>query len=436
MLALCGFFPLAGLRFYGRWGSGYESHPDALLTPGVEASGGSLGQIPGIAVGRALAIRRNGPDHNDRMVFVVVGDGECNEGSVWEAFMAAGHFRLDHLVFLVDANKVQAKGFVNLDMSIEPLAAKLAAFNLDVHEVANGHDVGELVDLFTTLRQQRKGKPIAVILNTVKGKKVFDAQFNPNWHTSAPRSAAQAAAWLAELWEQDGRRLGIPAEFPARARGRRSRSSPRCTAIPTPCGIGRRRKPRWRSSSCRTGRATREMRYHMGFALADLARGNDRIVALDADLRSSTGLHIFEHFFPDRLVKCGIAEQNMVAMAAGFAQEGYIPFPCTFDSFSRRFMDQLYVSVAYGNLDVKFLGAYAGLFTGKAGRHPPERQGALVPPAGAEPAGDRARVHRRARAGPALRRRDPGAVLPAHRALRGRARRDCPRATGSSSAAG
>jgi transketolase len=113
--------------------------------------------------------------------------------------------------------------------------------------------------------------------------------------------------------------------------------------------------------------STREMRYHMGFALADLARENDRVVALDADLRSSTGLHIFEHFFPDRLVKCGIAEQNMVAMAAGFAQEGYIPFPCTFDSFSRRFMDQLYVSVAYGNLDVKFLGAYAGLFTGKAG---------------------------------------------------------------------
>jgi transketolase len=112
---------------------------------------------------------------------------------------------------------------------------------------------------------------------------------------------------------------------------------------------------------------TLEMRYHMGFALADLAREDDRILALDADLRSSTGLHIFEHFFPDRLVKCGIAEQNMIAMAAGLAQEGYLPFPCTFDAFCRRFMDQLYVSVAYGNLNVKILGAYAGLFTGKAG---------------------------------------------------------------------
>ena len=112
---------------------------------------------------------------------------------------------------------------------------------------------------------------------------------------------------------------------------------------------------------------TKEMRYQMGYALADLAGENERIVALDADLRSSSGLHIFEHFHPDRLVKCGIAEQNMISMAAGFSQEGYIPFPCTFDAFCRRFMDQLYVSVAYSNLNVKVLGAYAGLFTGKAG---------------------------------------------------------------------
>ncbi len=112
---------------------------------------------------------------------------------------------------------------------------------------------------------------------------------------------------------------------------------------------------------------TAEMRYQMGYALADLAQEYPKIVALDADLRSSTGLHIFEHFHPDKLVKCGIAEQNMISMAAGMSQEGYIPFPCTFDAFSRRFMDQLYISVCYGNLNVKVLGAYVGLFTGKAG---------------------------------------------------------------------
>jgi transketolase len=99
-------------------------------------------------------------------------------------------------------------------MSLEPLAEKLASFNLDVIQEENGHDVARLTDTFTTLRQRRRGKPIAVILHTVKGKKIAEAEFNPNWHTSAPRTAEHAARWLAELWEQDGRRLGIPAEFP------------------------------------------------------------------------------------------------------------------------------------------------------------------------------------------------------------------------------
>jgi transketolase len=113
--------------------------------------------------------------------------------------------------------------------------------------------------------------------------------------------------------------------------------------------------------------ANREMRYELGYALADLANEYPRIIALDADLRSSTGLHIFEHYHPAKLVKSGIAEQNLISMAAGLSQEGYIPFPCTFDAFSRRFLDQLYVTVAYSDLNVKVLGAYVGLFTGKAG---------------------------------------------------------------------
>jgi transketolase len=114
-------------------------------------------------------------------------------------------------------------------------------------------------------------------------------------------------------------------------------------------------------------RVTKEMRYQLGYALADLAYENDKIVALDADLRSSTGLHIFEHYHPAKLVKVGIAEQNLIAVAAGLSQEGYIPFPCTFDAFSRRYMDHLYITVAYSRLNVKIIGAYAGLFTGKSG---------------------------------------------------------------------
>ena len=105
----------------------------------------------------------------------------------------------------------------------------------------------------------------------------------------------------------------------------------------------------------------------MGYALADLAFEHENIIAVDADLRSSSGLHIFEHYHPEKLVKVGIAEQNMISISAGLSQEGFIPFPCTFDAFCRRFMDQLYISVAYSKSNVKVLGAYVGLFTGKAG---------------------------------------------------------------------
>jgi len=219
VLALFGYFPLRDLKGYGCWSSHLESHPDMLSTPGIEISGGSLGQIPGVAAGRALGIRRNGPDHNDRMVYVLLGDGECNEGSVWEAFLAAGHYGLDNLVFIIDNNKVKAKGFLSQDMAVEPLADKLRAFRLEVVETRNGHDVSELIDLFTALRQNRRGKPTAIILNTIKGKKVRECQYNPNWHTSAPRSLDSARLWLDELWEQDGRRLGIPPEFPAELAG-------------------------------------------------------------------------------------------------------------------------------------------------------------------------------------------------------------------------
>jgi transketolase len=213
-LALAGYFPVKDLGRYGSWDSYLESHPDSTTTPGIEIAGGSLGQIPGVAVGRALGMRKRGPDHFDRMIYVLIGDGECNEGSVWEAFMAAGHYQLDNLVFIIDNNKVQAKGFVNSDMSIEPLADKLAAFKITPWEVKNGHNVAELIDLFNTLHTQRRGKPNAIILNTIKGKNVADCQLNPNWHTSAPRETGMAQSWLGELWERDGRRLGIEEDFP------------------------------------------------------------------------------------------------------------------------------------------------------------------------------------------------------------------------------
>lgn len=211
-LALFGYFPESWLATYGTWGSNLESHPDRLKTPGIEVSGGSLGQVPSVAVGRALAMKQKGPDHYGRMVYALVGDGECNEGSVWEAFMAAGHFGLDNLVFIIDYNKVQAKGFVCDDMTLEPLEDKLKAFNLDVHVVKNGHDVSEIIECMNTVLTSRRGKPAAIILNTIKGYPIEMCEYNPNWHTSAPRSVEQASLWLDELWEKAGKRLGVDKE--------------------------------------------------------------------------------------------------------------------------------------------------------------------------------------------------------------------------------
>ena len=212
-LAMFGYFPLDKLKTYGTWGSMLESHPDMTRTPGIEISGGSLGQIPGVALGRAMAISEKGPNHYDRMVYCLIGDGECDEGSVWEAFLAAGHYKADNLVFVIDYNKLQAKGMLKDDMSLEPLADKLRAFNMDVWEVRNGHDVSELIRTFTLIRTGRRGKPHAMILNTVKGNKIDVCRANPNWHTSAPRSVSQAEMWLKEMWKKDGRRLGIPEDF-------------------------------------------------------------------------------------------------------------------------------------------------------------------------------------------------------------------------------
>lgn len=212
-LALFGYFPIEWLKTYGTWGSRLESHPDRTRTPGIEVSGGSLGQIPGVALGRAMGMMEKGPDNFNRMVYCLVGDGECDEGSVWEAFLAAGHYGVDNLVFVIDYNKVQAKGMVKDEMSLEPLHDKFKAFNMDVWEVRNGHDVSEIVKTFNLIRTNRRGRPHAVILNTVKGNKVDVCCVNPNWHTSAPRSVAQAESWLREMWERDGRRLGIPSGF-------------------------------------------------------------------------------------------------------------------------------------------------------------------------------------------------------------------------------
>lgn len=182
-LALRGYFPLERVFTYCQLG-GLEGHTNMSDTPGIESSGGPLGQGLSVALGRALALRYSGNTVN--RVFCIVGDGECNEGQIWEAAMAAAKFGMDNLIAIIDYNKVMAKGPVWQLMGVEPLADKWRSFGWEVIEI-DGHNVEAIVGALHSARYiKRLGKPICVVAHTVKGRGVDVAEFNPEWHTHAP----------------------------------------------------------------------------------------------------------------------------------------------------------------------------------------------------------------------------------------------------------
>lgn len=182
-LALRGYYPIENLYTYCELG-GFEGHTDMTRTPGLESSGGPLGMGLSIAIGMALGLRYK--ENPASRVFCILGDGEMNEGNVWEAAMSAAHYHLDNLIAIVDYNKVMAKGFVWEEMSIEPLADKWRAFGWDVMEV-DGHDIKAIVDTCHQARWVRpRGRPIAIVAHTVKGRGIEWAEFNYRWHTQAP----------------------------------------------------------------------------------------------------------------------------------------------------------------------------------------------------------------------------------------------------------
>ena len=201
-LALKGFYPQEDIYTYCE-PDGLEGHTDMTRTAGIESSGGPLGMGLSVAVGCALGLHLK---ENPRpRVFCLLGDGELNEGNIWEAAMAAAHYHLDNLIAVVDYNKVMAKGFVWDLMSIEPLVEKWAAFGWDVLEV-DGHDLQALAGTFyRACWIQPRGRPIVVIAHTVKGRGIERAEFNYKWHTHAPEPEI-ADAMLREL----SRRYGQP----------------------------------------------------------------------------------------------------------------------------------------------------------------------------------------------------------------------------------
>jgi transketolase len=192
-LAESGYFPVEELSTLRKLGSRLQGHTDRTLTPGVEMSAGSLGQGLSYGIGIALAGRL---DKRGYHVYVLLGDGECEEGQIWEAAMSAPHFQLDNLTAVVDQNGIQLDGRCCDIMGIEPLADKWRAFNWHVIEI-DGHDMSQVLSALKEAGNI-KGKPTVIIAHTVKGKGVSFMEGNVDFHGKAP-NAQEAEMALKEL---------------------------------------------------------------------------------------------------------------------------------------------------------------------------------------------------------------------------------------------
>ncbi len=193
-LAERGFFPKENLSTLRQYRSILQGHPDMNKTPGVDMSAGSLGNGLSIGLGMALSARLKKQDYT---VYVMLGDGELQEGIVWEAAMAASHQDVSNLVAIVDCNGIQINGWVNDIMRIEPLADKWKAFGWSVLEI-NGHDFGQILGALHRAKSTRG--PVVILSRTVKGKGISFMEDNPVWHGSAP-DAEQLERALKELSE-------------------------------------------------------------------------------------------------------------------------------------------------------------------------------------------------------------------------------------------
>lgn len=182
VLADCGYFPFKWIYKFRKVRAKLQGHPSKVDTPGIEISTGSLGQGLSSAAGMALGYKI---DNNPGIVYCMIGDGESDEGQIWEAAMSAGHYRLDNLVVFLDRNMLQIDGFTRDVMDSRPLAAKFKAFNWDVQEI-DGHHYREILDAVKKAVKNPNGRPKMIIARTVKGKGVSFMENKAEWHGKAP----------------------------------------------------------------------------------------------------------------------------------------------------------------------------------------------------------------------------------------------------------
>jgi transketolase len=357
-LGKAGYFPVEDTVLLRQLGSGFEGHPNWLELPGVEISSGSLGQGLGVAVGNALAGRLLGRPNR---VYCIMGDGEQQEGSIWEAAMAGGHYKLHNLCGIVDKNELQIDGWVREVMNVDPLAEKYRAFNWNVLEI-DGHDMEKILEAFARARANHE-LPTLIIAHTVKGKGVSFMENEAGWHGVAPNRAQFETAMVD---------LTTPSVPPVRVEALLARAAEYGAQVTRKIkdALPAFRRDYWWNAGPTMKVDMDATRMGFGRGL-EKAGADERVVTLHADISGSIRITDFEAKHPERqhrVFSVGIAEQNMMEVAAGLAKEGLIPVTGTYGVFaSGRCWDQIRTTICYSNLNVKIAGAHGGVSVGPDG---------------------------------------------------------------------
>jgi transketolase len=327
--------------------SDLEGHPTPRL-PFVDVATGSLGQGLAAGIGSALNARRIGSDYR---TYVLMGDGETAEGSVWEAAESAAYFKVDNLIGITDVNRLGQSRPTMYQHDMEGIAGRWRAFGWHAI-VIDGHNLDAILDALAEARTV-KGRPTMIVARTFKGYGVSIMQDKEGWHGKALKSD-EADRAVAEL-----NATLRPVPDGAIESLRQSIQKPTAAEPPPPT------RPKLAPPSYKLGDlvATREA---YGTALARLGQADPRIVALDADVGNSTFSDRFEKVVPERFFENFIAEQVMVGAAMGFAARGAIPFPSTFACFLTRAYDFIRMA-AISNQNIKLAGSHAGVSIGEDG---------------------------------------------------------------------
>jgi transketolase len=356
-LAFSGYFDKLDLALLRRLRSPLQGHPHWLKLPGIECSSGSLGQGLSMANGCALAGRLDGRDYR---VFCIMGDGEQQEGQVWEAAMEAAHYKLGNVIAILDNNHLQIDGKTDKVMSIEPIAAKYESFGWQVVPV-DGHDMPRLVEALERARQNTTGKPVLILAETVKGKGVSFMENVAGWHGKTPNRQELDKALEC---------LGVAAQVPVEEMFARARKYQQGIDASLEAKMPHFSRNYWWNAG-ETMKVDMEPT-RKGFGKALALEGRDpRVVCLGLDISGSITISEFYEGHPERAerwLSMGIAEQSATCVAAGLAKEGKLPVIGTYATFAAaRNLDQLRVSVCYGNFNVLVAGAHGGVSVGPDG---------------------------------------------------------------------